>query len=83
MRAISNAQRIRSRQRIGWSATGFHNRRWRLSVTLGALDQLRAGVIITERGARVIEINRAAELIVRLDDGLNIRNDRAMRTTSI
>jgi DNA-binding CsgD family transcriptional regulator len=76
MQAISKPKRIRSRQPIGWSVAGFHNRRWRHSVALGALDQLCAGVIITDSGGRVIEMNRAAESIVRLDDGLNVRNDR-------
>jgi DNA-binding CsgD family transcriptional regulator len=68
--------KIRSLQPIGWSAAGFHNRRWRDSVAPRALDQLCAGVIVTDSGGRVIEMNRAAETIVQLDDGLNLRNDR-------
>jgi DNA-binding CsgD family transcriptional regulator len=76
MRAIPKAKRTRSRQPVGWSVAGFHNRRWRLSVALGALDQLCAGVIIADNGGKVIEMNRAAESIVRLEDGLNIRNGR-------
>ena len=76
MQAIPKPKRIRSRQPVGWSATAYHNRRWRHSVALGALDQLCAGVIIADSGGRVIEMNRAAESIVRLDDGLNVRSDR-------
>jgi PAS domain-containing protein len=74
MRAISKPKRIRSRQAIGWSVAEFHNRIWRHSVALGALDQLCAGVIIADNGGQVIEMNRAAESIVRLEDGLNVRN---------
>jgi DNA-binding CsgD family transcriptional regulator len=40
------------------------------------LDQLCAGVIVSDDGGRVIEMNRAAESIVRLDDGLNLKNGR-------
>jgi DNA-binding CsgD family transcriptional regulator len=76
MRAISEPKGSRSRQSIDWSAASFHNRRRRDSVALGALDQLRAGVIVTNNSGQVIEMNRAAEFIVRLEDGLNIRNGR-------
>jgi DNA-binding CsgD family transcriptional regulator len=41
-----------------------------------ALDQLCAGVIITDSRGRVIEMNQAAESIMQLDDGLNVRNGR-------
>jgi DNA-binding CsgD family transcriptional regulator len=74
MQAISKRRGIRSRWAIGWSVAGFHTRRWRNSVALEALDQLCAGVIVCDNGGRVIEMNRAAESIVRLDDGLIIRN---------
>jgi PAS domain-containing protein len=50
--------------------------RWKSSVGLRALDQLAAGVIVTDSGGRVIEMNRAAERIVRIDDGLTIRSAR-------
>jgi DNA-binding CsgD family transcriptional regulator len=46
------------------------------SVAVQALDQLAAGVIVTDSGAGVLEMNRAGEAIVRLEDGLLIRNDR-------
>lgn len=46
------------------------------SVALQALDQLAAGVIVTDRGAAVVEMNRAGEAILRLEDGLLIRNER-------
>src|SRR5262249_40251819 len=41
-----------------------------------AMDQLNAGIIITDSCAEVVEINRSAESIVHLEDGLLIRNDR-------
>lgn len=50
--------------------------KWASSVAMQALDQLAAGVIVTDSGATVVEMNRAGETIVRLEDGLLIRNDR-------
>jgi hypothetical protein len=44
------------------------------AVSTQALDHLAAGVIVTNSCAGVIQINRAAESIVRLEDGLLIRN---------
>ena len=49
---------------------------WRSSVALQALDQLAAGVVVTDGAGRVIELNQLAERIVRSDDGLMIRNGR-------
>jgi PAS domain-containing protein len=56
--------------------TKLHSLGWRSSVALRALDQLAAGVIVTDREGRVIELNQAAERIVRRRDGLIMRNDR-------
>jgi DNA-binding CsgD family transcriptional regulator len=56
--------------------TKLHSLGWRSSVALRALDQLAAGVIIADGEGRVIELNRAAERIVRRGDGLIIRNGR-------
>jgi DNA-binding CsgD family transcriptional regulator len=52
------------------------NGKWPPYIALQALDQLAAGVIVTDGGAGVVEMNRAGEAIVRLEDGLVIRNDR-------
>jgi DNA-binding CsgD family transcriptional regulator len=76
MGAISKRRSIRSQSAAGWSAAEFHNQEWRPAVALRALDQLCAGVIVTDNGGWIIEMNRAAESIVRLDDGLTVRNDR-------
>jgi DNA-binding CsgD family transcriptional regulator len=46
------------------------------SVALQALDQLCAGVIVTDNTGLIIETNRAAETIVELRDGLFIREGR-------
>jgi DNA-binding CsgD family transcriptional regulator len=46
------------------------------SVALRALDQLAAGVIVTQGDRRVIELNRAAEEIIRRNDGLGIRKGK-------
>jgi PAS domain-containing protein len=43
-------------------------------VALRALDQLAAGVIVRDGAGRVIELNRAAERIVRRGDGLIMRD---------
>jgi hypothetical protein len=46
------------------------------SVALRALDQLAAGVIVTQGDRRVIELKRAAEEIIRRNDGLGIRKGK-------
>jgi DNA-binding CsgD family transcriptional regulator len=76
MQNILRRRRRRPRRCI-WSPTPeVHSRKWRSTVALQALDQLTAGVIIADGHAEVIEMNRAAESIVQLEDGLLIRNDR-------
>jgi DNA-binding CsgD family transcriptional regulator len=75
-------QAISRRRRAGLKQAGFHpcpvvrSLRWRSSVALRALDQLCAGVIVTDNTGLVIETNRAAEAIVQLGDGLLIRESR-------
>ncbi len=44
------------------------------AVARAALDQLAAGVIVSDGSGRIIEMNRAAEQILRVDDGLTARN---------
>jgi DNA-binding CsgD family transcriptional regulator len=46
------------------------------SIALRALDQLCAGVIVTDNSGLVIEMNRAAEAIGQLGDGVLIREGR-------
>jgi DNA-binding CsgD family transcriptional regulator len=67
---------LRSRRIVVSSYTEAHNRRWMSSVAVQALHQLCAGVIITDNNGRIVEMNRAAETIVQLDNGLNICNGR-------
>jgi DNA-binding CsgD family transcriptional regulator len=43
-------------------------------VALQALDRLCSGVIVSDDGGRVVEMNRGAQAMVRLEDGLVIRN---------
>jgi DNA-binding CsgD family transcriptional regulator len=88
MRAISKRRKFRSRRTLGASVAEAHDQRWRSSVALWALDQLCAGVIVTDNSGRVVEMNRAAESIMQLDDGLNVSNDRlcarrAFETTKV
>jgi len=45
-------------------------------VALQALDQLGAAVIVTDDGGRVVETNRAAEAILRMEEGFILRNDQ-------
>jgi DNA-binding CsgD family transcriptional regulator len=47
---------------------------YRSAITRGELDDLSAGVIFTDPSGRVIETNTLGEAILRLDDGLTIRN---------
>jgi hypothetical protein len=46
---------------------------WKSGAALRALDQVAAGVIITDADGRVVEMNRAAEHVLRRDDGLTVR----------
>jgi DNA-binding CsgD family transcriptional regulator len=47
-----------------------------LSVALTALDQLCAAVIVTDSGGLIIEMNRVGKAILRIEDGLLIRDGR-------
>jgi DNA-binding CsgD family transcriptional regulator len=76
MPALSRRKRFRSRRSVGWSHADIHNRRSVPSVALRALDQLCAGVIVTDPTGLVIETNRAAEAIVECGDGLLVREGR-------
>jgi DNA-binding CsgD family transcriptional regulator len=76
MAALSRRKRFRTQRFAGWSHTEIHNRQSMPSVALRALDQLCAGVIITDNTGLVIETNRAAEAIVQLADGLLVREGR-------
>lgn len=76
MRALSKRKRSRSRRFFGWSHTEVHRQRSMPSVALWALDQLCAGVIITDNTGLIIEMNRAAETIVRVGDSVLIREGR-------
>ena len=50
--------------------------RWKSSLGLHALDRLAAGVIVTDARRRLIEMNRAAETILRRADALSVREHR-------
>jgi DNA-binding CsgD family transcriptional regulator len=76
MQNILRRGRLRPPRGIWSLSREVHSRRWRSTVAVQALDQLTAGVIIADGHAEVIEMNRAAESIVQLEDGLLIRNDR-------
>ena len=76
MRVSYRRRKFHSARAVGPSVVESHNLRRRSSIALLVLDQLCAGVIVSDDGGRVIEMNRAAESIVRLDDGLNLKNGR-------
>jgi DNA-binding CsgD family transcriptional regulator len=63
----------RSSPCVGWSHAEIHTRRRMSSLALLALDQLGAGVIVIGNCGLVIEMNRAAEAIVHVEDGLLVR----------
>lgn len=46
------------------------------AVALQALDQLGAGVIVTDNSSLVVEMNRAAQAMVEREDGLVVRDGR-------
>ena len=50
--------------------------RWKSSLGLHALHRLAAGVIVTDARGRVIEMNRAAEIILQRGDALSVREHR-------
>jgi PAS domain-containing protein len=64
---LSNAARLHAELR---------NLAWKSAAALRALDQLAAGVIITDGDGRVVEMNRASEHILRRDDGLTVRQGK-------
>jgi DNA-binding CsgD family transcriptional regulator len=76
MQTILRRRRLRLRRVVASSFEEVHSRIWTSSVAAEALNQLSTGVIVTDSGAGVVEINRAAESIVLLKDGLLIRDDR-------
>jgi DNA-binding CsgD family transcriptional regulator len=43
-------------------------------VALQALDRLCSGVIVSDGGGRVVEMNRGAHAMMQLEDGLAVRN---------
>src|SRR5205814_41409 len=64
---LSNAARLHAELReLGWKS----------AAALRALDQVAAGVIITDGSGRVVETNRAAEHVLRRDDGLMVRQGK-------
>lgn len=73
MPALSRRKRFRSRRFVGWSHSEIHSRRSMPSIALRALDQLCAGVIVTDDTGLIIEMNRAANAIIQLEDGLLVR----------
>ena len=75
MRTTLRRRRLRLRRGVASSFEQAHRIRTS-SVAAEALNQLSTGVIVTDSGAAVVEINRAAEAIVQLEDGLLIRDDR-------
>jgi DNA-binding CsgD family transcriptional regulator len=75
MHIVTRRRRSRSRDG-GWPHAGAHNQRLMSSVALQALDRLSAGVIVTDDGGQVVEMNRAAKSIVQFADGLLVRDRR-------
>jgi len=76
MQTILRRRRVRLRSASCSSFAKVNSRAWMSSIAAQALDQLNTGVIVTDSCAEVVEINRVAENIVQLEDGLLIRNDR-------
>jgi DNA-binding NarL/FixJ family response regulator len=54
----------------------FRELGWKSAAALRALNQVAAGVIISDGDGGVVEMNRAAEHILRRDDGLTLRQGK-------
>jgi PAS domain-containing protein/DNA-binding CsgD family transcriptional regulator len=67
MPALSSAARLH----VGLIDIGYHS-----AVMRDRLDHLAAGVIFTDKDGRIVETNRAAERVLRLGDGLTIRDGK-------
>ena len=74
MQAISRRRRAGLKQASFHSCAAVRSLRLRSSVALQALDRLCSGVIVSDDGGRVVEMNRGAQAMVRLEDGLTVRN---------
>jgi DNA-binding CsgD family transcriptional regulator len=74
MQAISTKLGTRLRYAGFRSCVAGGSLRLRSSAAAQALERLGAGVIVSQSDRRVVEMNRAGESIVRLEDGLLIRN---------
>jgi DNA-binding CsgD family transcriptional regulator len=72
--AISRRRRAGLQQAGFRACTAVRSLRWRSSVALQALDRLCSGVIVSDDGGRVVEMNRGAQAMVDLEDGLAVRN---------
>src|SRR5882757_8231843 len=67
------ASATRSRSLPSWRQRPPSTSPWKSAAALRALDQVAAGVIISDGDGRVVEMNRAAEHVLRRDDGLTVR----------
>jgi DNA-binding CsgD family transcriptional regulator len=74
MQAISKRRSARSQNAAFRTCTAVRNLRWRSSIVMQALDRFCAGVIVADDCGRVIEMNRAARSILRVENGLAVRN---------
>jgi PAS domain-containing protein len=64
---LSNAARLHAELReLGWKS----------AAAIRALDQVAAGVIISDGDGRVVEMNQAAEHVLCRDDGLRVRQGK-------
>jgi hypothetical protein len=71
---LSNAARLHAELReLGWKS----------AAALRALDQVAAGLIISDGDGRVVEMNWAAEHVLRRDDGLTVRQGSCVRSASL
>jgi PAS domain-containing protein len=74
VREISRRRRAGLQQAGFRACTAVRSLRWRSSVALQAFDRLCSGVIVSDDGGRVVEMNRGAQAMVGLEDGLAVRN---------
>jgi DNA-binding CsgD family transcriptional regulator len=72
MPAIPKRRRVRLPPAPFRACTAVRNLRWRSSAALQVLDRLSSGIIVSDDGGRVVEMNRGARTMLRREDGLAV-----------
>jgi DNA-binding CsgD family transcriptional regulator len=72
--ALSKRRKAGLQQHGFATCTPVRDLRWRSALALQALDRLNSGIIISDDGGRIVEMNRAARTMLRREDGLAVQS---------